>query len=327
MHFRKAAAPVAFKSALPLTIVTPLTYNRMQRLLTVAQLWQGPISAAMFVCSRAELAAAVQQFDRTPALRAFVSLHVIVGKQRYFPINVIRNVAINGSSTEWIMYMDVDANPSGDMAAVSRDVAAAMVVARSEGIPDDRAVFVVPAFEFTTDAGMRQDWPLTKAELRRMYNDGDITNMHPCCRGYSGPFKAKAWMRATTSYTIQYEEAFEPYFVARRPLVPFDERFAGRRRNKHALFFELYAAGYSLHVLADSWVIDSDLPSRSHAQSSAGKVEPLNTRKWAQFLYDTAHRYNLTCTDPAGCWWRREDIEHRAFYWSIYEAYLQFVEC
>jgi hypothetical protein len=176
-------------------------------------------------------------------------------------------------------------------------------------------------------------------------------------------------------YPIQYEQSFEPYFIQKAPVFPFDERFVGRHHNKHSLFFEMYvrvgwggvvggrevsgdligdprhpaqgwasthcsarlccpptthhpsrfAAGFKLHVLARSWIMD--VPHAISQHGSGGGVEPGNKLKWATFLKETTVKYGLQCPARGSCWWREEDVDHRSPLWAVYDWFLHAVSC
>jgi hypothetical protein len=105
MHFRRRAsgpgappgeAGPSSSQAPVITITTPITLNRMGRLAQLAATWQGPVSAALFLCSMEDLVTAAGAYDRSDDLKAHVDLHVVVGAARYFPVNIVRNVALNG---------------------------------------------------------------------------------------------------------------------------------------------------------------------------------------------------------------------------------------
>lgn len=337
MHFRRRGKtyppPPATSTGTPsssrapvITITTPLTLNRMGRLASLAATWQGPVSAALFLCNVEDLVTAAAAYDRSQDLRDHVDLHVVVGAARYFPVNAVRNVALNGSTSEFYMYQDVDGIPSAPMASFGRDLVNSIQIAEADGMFEDRTTFVVPALEFSSSGASEEvEGVVDKDALHALWRKGAVQTMHPCCFGYAGPFKINDWFSTPTGYPIEYEQSFEPYFIQKAPVFLFDERFVGRHHNKHSLFFAMYAAGYRLHVLSQSWIMDA--PHGSGQEGNSGGVEPGNKLKWATFLKETADKYHLQCPARGPCWWRDEDVDHRSPLWAVYEAFLHMVSC
>jgi hypothetical protein len=227
------------------------------------------------------------------------------------------------------MYQDSDGTPSGSMAAFMSDLRKSLAVAESDGLDPLRTTFVVAALEYTSTAAAERapEGNVDKQRLRALWQAGEVSVMHPCCFGYSGPFNLADWFDSPAGYTLHYQQSYEPYYIMRAPVFLFDERFVGRHHNKHSLFFELYAAGYGLHVLADSWVVDTPHDKSLGGSSSRGKVEPVNRRKWAQFLSETAARYGLQCPAKGPCWWAEEGIENWGPLLDAREMVLQATSC
>jgi hypothetical protein len=74
---------------------------------------------------------------------------------------------------------------------------------------------------------------------------------------YHGPFDVSVWLQRNHVYEVHYQRKYEGYYIARKPLVPFDERFRGRRRNKQSHVFEMWAAGWRFWIMPNSWIVDT----------------------------------------------------------------------
>ena len=110
-----------------LTICTQLTINRLVRLDAMARSWHGPISAVMYVGYRGdkdeEMAELNEYWKQSDALQTFVDLHVIFKSEKPwfswkgmvlepYPINLLRQIAVEYARTDYIMYAEGDMVPS-----------------------------------------------------------------------------------------------------------------------------------------------------------------------------------------------------------------------
>lgn len=63
------------------------------------------------------------------------------------------------------------------------------------------------------------------------------------------PTNYSAWMRASASYTVAFEEYYEPYVLAHRSCISlYDERFRGYGLNKISHIYSAAAAGFVFKV-------------------------------------------------------------------------------
>jgi hypothetical protein len=80
----------------------------------------------------------------------------------------------------------------------------------------------------------------TDFEKWRRIRTGEI----PCCE-------------VCRSFSIRYEEGFEPFIICARKLIPsFDERFRGYGYDKVAFFYHLHLIGFKFRALLHSCALD-----------------------------------------------------------------------
>jgi len=114
--------PFRFNASIPtekndLSIVTQLTKDRIPNLTKLAEIYNGPISACIYVDSLADVEVFKDQWiDKYPVLKKHVSFHIVIaaetnqqrGLDSGYPVNLLRNVAKKYAETDYILYLDVD---------------------------------------------------------------------------------------------------------------------------------------------------------------------------------------------------------------------------
>ena len=164
------------------TICTQLTINRLTRLDAMARSWQGPISAVMYIGYRGdqdeEMAELNEYWDQSDALRKLVDLHLVYRSEKPwftwegmvvdpYPINLLRQIAVEHARTDYILYAEGDMIPSPrgyDIVASTWDKLLAMDDPVKHG--GARAAISVPLYytEICPD-DLMEEVPATKKEL------------------------------------------------------------------------------------------------------------------------------------------------------------------
>lgn len=138
--------------------VTQLTPDRLYLFKQMLERWDGPASATIYVH---DLAAALKLCY---PLRKRVDFHLVLADLhpgRLYPVNTLRNVAINKCRTHWMALVDADFIPNADLyAQLVRHVNAL------QGDGDD-SIYILPAFQLQPSKGGRSV-PMTKTELLEM---------------------------------------------------------------------------------------------------------------------------------------------------------------
>jgi hypothetical protein len=108
------------------TIATILTTDRLGRLSQTAQVWGGPISAAVYINPKqfsSEMTEIYKHWMGTPAMRRNVDIHLVYDDDvnsinwpdRPFPVNILRNVALDYVRSRYLIYLEADLLPNSDM--------------------------------------------------------------------------------------------------------------------------------------------------------------------------------------------------------------------
>ena len=111
------------------TLCTQLTPERLHHLQHIAKHWGGPVSAAIYVghrnSSQGDETTAISNFWDTAAddIKSFLDIHLVYddkrpwfstsagGQQNPYPINLLRQIALDAAQTKWVMVLEADMVP------------------------------------------------------------------------------------------------------------------------------------------------------------------------------------------------------------------------
>ncbi|KAK1161775.1 LARGE xylosyl- and glucuronyltransferase 2 isoform X2 [Acipenser oxyrinchus oxyrinchus] len=268
------------------TLVAQLSMDRLQMLEAICKHWEGPISLALYM-SDAEAQQFLRYAQASEVLksRKNVGYHVVYKEGQFYPVNLLRNIALRNANSPYVFLADVDFLPMYDLYDYLRKSIIQLDMAHT------KKALIVPAFETLR---YRLSFPKSKAELLSMLDMGTLYTFryHVWTKGHAPTDYAK-WRTATTPYKVEWESDFEPYVVVRRDCPEYDQRFVGFGWNKVSHIMELDAQEYDLVVLPNAFVIHMPhAPSFdiSKFRSSSGYRNCLQTLK-DEFHQDLSRKY------------------------------------
>ncbi|KAM6942938.1 xylosyl- and glucuronyltransferase LARGE2s isoform 1-T2 [Xenentodon cancila] len=268
------------------TLVAQLSMDRLQMLEAICKHWEGPISLALYM-SDAEAQQFLRYAQASEVLknRKNIGYHVVYKEGQFYPVNLVRNVALKNTNTPYVFLTDVDFLPMYGLYDYLRKTVVQLDMAHT------KKALVVPAFETLR---YRLSFPKSKAELLSMLDMGTLYTFryHVWPKGHAPTNYAK-WRTATTPYKVEWEPDFEPYVVVRRDCPEYDQRFVGFGWNKVSHIMELDAQEYDLMVLPNAFMIHMPhAPSFdiSKFRSSSSYRNCLNTLK-DEFHQDLSRKY------------------------------------
>ncbi|CAJ0928179.1 unnamed protein product, partial [Mesorhabditis belari] len=243
--------PVDVQNSSDITLVTQLNIERFPIFEKLISNWEGPISASIYA-SDAESFQLTEYWKQSRILstRRNIAIHSIYKRGNFYPVNYLRNVAINGSKTEYLLLLDVDFLPSqGSHSILQRHL---------NDFKKQNAL-ILPAFETVNGNSFES---MNKNDFLELWAQKRVR-----------PFRQEIWPQGhfatdfekwKTSegvYEISYQHDFEPYFLIRKSeCPPFDERFVGFGWNKVAHSMVLNKMGYTFRVLPDVFLLHFDHP-------------------------------------------------------------------
>lgn len=271
------------------TLVAQLSMDRLQMVEALCKHWEGPISLALYMSD-----SEVQQFlsytlsSEILQSRKNVGYHIVYKDGSFYPVNLLRNVALQQVNTPFVFLTDIDFLPMHGLYEYLKRSVLAM------GLESSRKALIVPAFETQR---YRLSFPKSKAELLSMLDMGTLFTFryHVWQKGHA-PTNFGKWRTATTPYRVTWEPNFEPYVVVKRDVPEYDKRFVGFGWNKVSHIMELHAQGYEFVVLPNGFMVHMPhAPSLDIARfrSSSQYRKCLSLLK-AEFARDISLRYGTS---------------------------------
>ncbi|XP_047539098.1 xylosyl- and glucuronyltransferase LARGE2s-like [Vanessa atalanta] len=280
------------------TLVLQLSMDRLQFLERLVKHWDGPLSAAIYLsdCEVTKLESFIRDWSSTLSSRNNIGYHLVFKHDSvHYPVNYLRNIALENVNTPYVFLMDVDFVP---MAGLYEHLRTATKLINP--YPQKKCL-VVPAFETQR---YRASPPRYKEELLSRLS---TSNSH----GDVGQFRAREWPRghratnylkwttATAPYEIEWQSDYEPYLVVHRTVPKYDTRFSGFGWNKVSHSVELRARGWRAVVLPGAFVVHT--PHAPSPDITAFRADPHYRICLAllkqEFMDDLRRKYNVSLED------------------------------
>ncbi|ELU06002.1 hypothetical protein CAPTEDRAFT_208613 [Capitella teleta] len=223
------------------TLVTQFTPDRFNRLSMVAKNWDGPISAGIYLPVE-KLESFVQDFctDENTYNRRNIQIHITFTHGEFYPMNFLRNLALDAAMTSHVFLSDIDLVP---MPGIDTIVAKYLY---EEKFKRGQAL-VVACFEKTPNV----ETPLDKKQLLSLWSKHEL---EPCQYSFKWTKKRKAqaatnyalWRKTVDIYRITWAPEYEPFIIMFKDDVPaYYPKFVGRNRDKLAHLLEVHYKGCS----------------------------------------------------------------------------------
>ncbi|KAN0029252.1 hypothetical protein ACTFIV_011135 [Dictyostelium citrinum] len=99
-----------------ITIVTQTTVDRLSKVSMMAEKWKAPLSVAVFIKDSNNPKAEIEKMEKSiandyPALSYYSDIHILISNKTRYPVNNLRNLAIEHSRTDLVFIMDADFLP------------------------------------------------------------------------------------------------------------------------------------------------------------------------------------------------------------------------
>jgi len=163
--------------------------------------------------------------------------------------------ARRGASTSHVFLIDVDVMPSLNMRDEFNIFAARHKLFDSN---DEKTVFVVPVFEMKKG----QKCPNDKKQLILSCQNNQVRPFHnQTCWWCHKPEEHPRWLaepdkaEMDISFNASWDKSWEPFYISRRDVPLFDERFKQYGFDRIEQICELHVAGYKFSVLNNAFLV------------------------------------------------------------------------
>ena len=292
------------------TLVVQTTINRLWILKETCNRWKDPIVVVVFVPYGEQ----VPQNDLSSTCPHLTTIHYQGNEHEsepaHYPINRLRNVALDAVTTSHIFVADVDFVPSMDLHQTIHDA----LKKQGNEVEEMPHALVVPAFEREPSEPCESEaacaaylqtnssfLPHTFADLQHCVQSKDcIVFQHKVnWEGHSST-NSEEWLQRklysdeskTNFRTIPcfHTSRYEPYVVLRwcdrqGPVAPYyDERFVGYGKNKIQLISHLRKSGYQFSILPEGFIVHNPHPE-SHIKANWNDIEGSGLHASMDHLY------------------------------------------
>ncbi|XP_015766293.1 PREDICTED: glycosyltransferase-like protein LARGE1 [Acropora digitifera] len=210
------------------TLVVQLSVDRIQMIETLCEHWEGPVSLALYM-SDGEVQQLFSYVQSSTELvkRKNVGYHIVFKEGQFYPVNYLRNIALENARTPYVFLSDVDFVPVPGMYSSLKYVNYCL----------DRAWLDLSSHPLQLKQHSETSTPGIKELTLKSYKFTSLIK------------------QASSKSLVQWEEDFEPYVVVRRNVTRYDKRFVGFGWNKVSHIMELQAQGYEFVVLPSAFVV------------------------------------------------------------------------
>jgi hypothetical protein len=222
------------------SIVSQLTYPRLDRILYQARNWKQCISVALHISKQdfdsqfdnkiSNVYTKLEQtFKEITTTKIYIHLHL----SNVYKINTLRNFAMKHSISEYVLFLDIDW-------IVSKNL---FEILKKFGPPKQKTVYALITFDMKCNENT--GWYPNSFNCQ-------ITNYYPHGQHMTNYEK---WKISDRPYKVEYNWPYEPYFVGKKSELPlanpiFD--FGGN--DKVSLVQEMALIDFSFFVLPNCYV-------------------------------------------------------------------------
>jgi hypothetical protein len=251
------------------TLVSQLSWNRLWMMEHHCERWKQDMSIAIYIGNNETTTSSI--ITKESILQELVAMGcrddirvtLVSGySDQEYPVNVLRNRALDAVRTSHVVYLDVDFWPSVDL----HDVLQLHVELLKT---DPKQALVIPAFQLNRQCREWRDCrenniPLMaqqKSELLDLVIAHKGSPFDPTNAGGHGSTRYQDWLTQKTDELVEIpcvlSNRYEPYLVFRycRELPPFQEAFTGYGKNKMTWMMQLRRNGYRFSQIGTAFCI------------------------------------------------------------------------
>lgn len=259
------------------TLVTQVSEDRLWMLTQHCHRWPGPISAAVFTdfpASRIQqiLLRENEVYGKCSLNQVTITTLTKAGvPEGEYPVNALRNLALQNVQTTHLFYADVDFWSSENLYETLHSSSVTTRLSQ-----DDKLALVVPAFQMKRqcdDHGTSKQastmcrlnnmeyMPMNRSEIFNLIQKENVTAFDPTNKGGHGSTLYEEWYLQQDGEVRDIpcisSNRYEPYVAVRycRHLPPFQEVFTGYGKNKMTQIMQMRRTGYVFSQVGGVFVI------------------------------------------------------------------------
>ena len=155
--------------------------------------WAGPISLALYMTDD-QLPQLLSYYNQSKIFknRSNIGIHLVFKSGSLYPINHLRNIALNQVSTAFVFLLDGDFVPVQNSYQILRSF-----LSEYQIDPKKRKAIVIPAFEAIHT---KFKMPNNKSELITKWNHNEISIFHSFWRPAHFATNYNRWRKSETPY-------------------------------------------------------------------------------------------------------------------------------
>ena len=266
------------------TVVTQSSTNRLWMMEHHCARWRRNFSIAVYIPpgDATTMSSLYEKLSSMGCDSDRVEISIVTGySEEEYPVNVLRNRALEMVHTSHVVYVDIDFWESSDLYATLQHHVQLLA-------QDPKQALVMPAFQLSRQCkGWREcpeknipKMPMDKESLLDLMVEQHQANaFDPTNQGGHGSTLYREWLNQEAEEIVPIScvksNRYEPYLVFRycHDLPPFQEAFTGYGKNKMTWVMQLRRAGYKLGQLGQSFVVHYphlDSKARMHWNGGSG---------------------------------------------------------
>ena len=244
------------------TLLVQFSVDRLNHLDKVLEHWDGPMSVAIYA-SDEEAWQVNGYLEKVLKDRTNVGVHMVFKDGTLYPVNYMRNVALERVQTPFVFLSDFDFVPMKSLYSYLKSAVTTM--------SGNRQAFIVPAYE---SRKYDINFPTNKDDLVKMVQQKELRPFHLNLYAVAhAPTGFPRWESTDEEYDVEWAPEFEPYIVVRSDVVQYDERFVGYGWNKVSHIYELDKQGYRFTVLPQGFIVHLPHPYSTDYKSVWSVIE------------------------------------------------------